>query len=60
MREHLQSNSNKSVPLPGLQDIVQLCAYDTGFVALSARGEVWTWGDERYPACLGRETTDKR
>lgn len=36
-------------------DIIQLVAYSTGFAALSAQGQVWTWGDERYVACLGRD-----
>lgn len=43
--------------MPG---ITQLVAYATGFAALTATGEVWTWGDERYAACLGREPTDER
>lgn len=37
--------------------IVQLAAFETGFVALSHDGSVWSWGDERYIACLGREVT---
>ncbi|KAI2642219.1 regulator of chromosome condensation 1/beta-lactamase-inhibitor protein II [Xylaria nigripes] len=41
----------------GLEDIIQLIAYETGFVALSRHGKVWSWGDERYPASLGREIT---
>lgn len=40
--------------------IVQLVAYETGFVALSHDGRVWTWGDERYSACLGRQVTHSR
>ena len=40
--------------------ITQLVAYETGFAALTARGDVVTWGDERYAACLGREVTDAR
>lgn len=32
----------------------QLLAYETGFVALTADGKVYTWGDERYSLCLGR------
>ncbi|KAI6092835.1 RCC1/BLIP-II [Hypoxylon rubiginosum] len=39
-------------------EITQLVAYETGFVALSNEGNVWTWGDERYSACLGREITN--
>ncbi|KAI0137271.1 regulator of chromosome condensation 1/beta-lactamase-inhibitor protein II [Xylariales sp. AK1849] len=42
----------------GLSDIVQLLAYETGFVALSADGRVWTWGDGRYGACLGRDVSE--
>ncbi|KAI1093421.1 RCC1/BLIP-II [Rostrohypoxylon terebratum] len=43
---------------PGMEHIVQLVAYETGFVALSQDGRVWTWGDERYSDCLGRLVTD--
>ncbi|KAI0853754.1 RCC1/BLIP-II [Daldinia vernicosa] len=42
---------------PDMGNIVQLVAYETGFVALSDDGHVWTWGDERYSACLGRPVT---
>ncbi|KAI0837302.1 RCC1/BLIP-II [Hypoxylon sp. FL0890] len=41
----------------GMGRIIQLVAYETGFVALSHDGHVWTWGDERYSACLGRPVT---
>ncbi|KAI8965037.1 RCC1/BLIP-II [Daldinia sp. FL1419] len=41
----------------GMGNIIQLVAYETGFVALSHDGHVWTWGDERYGACLGRQVT---
>ncbi|TRX97464.1 hypothetical protein FHL15_001742 [Xylaria flabelliformis] len=41
----------------GMPDIIQLVAYETGFVALSRDSKVWTWGDERYSATLGREIT---
>ncbi|KAI1431808.1 regulator of chromosome condensation 1/beta-lactamase-inhibitor protein II [Xylaria sp. CBS 124048] len=41
----------------GMDDIIQLVAYETGFVALSRHGKVWSWGDERYAASLGREIT---
>lgn len=31
-------------------------SYSTGFAALThPKGDVYTWGDERYGACLGRE-----
>lgn len=33
----------------------QLVAYATGFATLTTTGAVYTWGDERYGACLGRE-----
>ncbi|KAL2160870.1 hypothetical protein VTH06DRAFT_1067 [Thermothelomyces fergusii] len=42
----------------GFRDVTQLVAYETGFAALTSTGRVWTWGDERYPACLGREPSD--
>jgi hypothetical protein len=35
--------------------VKQIVAGRTTFSALSAAGEVWTWGDERYQACLGRD-----
>ncbi|KAI1210306.1 RCC1/BLIP-II [Annulohypoxylon truncatum] len=42
----------------GMGRIVQLVAYETGFVALSKDGRVWTWGDARYSDCLGRSATN--
>lgn len=45
---------------PSLCDVSQLVAYETGFAALSSTGQVWTWGDERYEACLSREVSDAR
>lgn len=45
--------------LPSLPPITQLVAYATGFAALTAAdSQVWTWGDERYAACLGRELSE--
>ncbi|KAK4146463.1 E3 ubiquitin-protein ligase HERC2 [Dichotomopilus funicola] len=44
---------------PNLPNITHLLAHDTGFAALSSTGQVYTWGDERYTACLGREPTDE-
>ncbi|GAW25373.1 putative serine threonine-protein kinase nek9 [Rosellinia necatrix] len=41
----------------GMHKIIQLVACETSFVALSADGKVWTWGDERYSATLGRDIT---
>jgi len=38
--------------------ITQLCANETCFMAL-VMDKVWTWGDERFDACLGREVTDE-
>ncbi|KAF2966519.1 hypothetical protein GQX73_g7058 [Xylaria multiplex] len=53
----LGSTEARTEEFTGMHDIVQLVAYETGFVALSRDGKVWTWGDERYSATLGRETT---
>ncbi|KAK3304598.1 regulator of chromosome condensation 1/beta-lactamase-inhibitor protein II, partial [Chaetomium strumarium] len=50
--------NNPSHTFPNFPDIAQLVAYETGFAALSSTGQVWTWGDERYAACLGREPSD--
>ncbi|KAK0706784.1 regulator of chromosome condensation 1/beta-lactamase-inhibitor protein II [Lasiosphaeria miniovina] len=41
----------------GFHNITQLVSFATGFAALSASGRVWTWGDARFGACLGRETS---
>jgi hypothetical protein len=40
--------------------IQQLLGYETGFVALTADGMVYTWGDERYALCLGRPVSPER
>ncbi|TGJ83139.1 hypothetical protein E0Z10_g5609 [Xylaria hypoxylon] len=53
----LTSTEEEGKAFSGMHDIIQLVAYETGFVALSRDGKVWTWGDERYSATLGRETT---
>lgn len=44
--------------IEGLGDIIQIVAYATGFAALSAEGEVVTWGSEQCLACLGRLVED--
>ncbi|KAL2021536.1 hypothetical protein VTK56DRAFT_7035 [Thermocarpiscus australiensis] len=57
IRSLLSDSPTRSFPnFPG---ITQLVAYETGFAALSSTGQVWTWGDERYAACLGRDPTDE-
>ncbi|KAH9908132.1 RCC1/BLIP-II [Xylariomycetidae sp. FL2044] len=56
MPHHLASGDPRK--FSGIGPIVQLAAYETGFVALSEDGHVWTWGDERYGACLGREISE--
>ncbi|KAG9248165.1 regulator of chromosome condensation 1/beta-lactamase-inhibitor protein II [Calycina marina] len=35
--------------------VIQLEAGQTGFTALTTTGKVYSWGDERYGQCLGRE-----
>lgn len=45
--------------VPNLPTCSQLVAYDIGFAALTTTGRVYTWGDERYGACLGRELCDE-
>ncbi|KAF8856482.1 RCC1/BLIP-II [Acephala macrosclerotiorum] len=37
---------------------MQIVANQCTFTALTSGGEVWTWGDGRYEACLGREVSD--
>lgn len=42
---------------PQLSPCQQIVAYETGFAALTRTGDVYTLGDERYSACLGREVS---
>ena len=42
------------------EDFEQIVANETTFTALSKAGKVWTWGDGRYEACLGREVSKER
>ncbi|CAK7275212.1 hypothetical protein SEPCBS57363_006565 [Sporothrix epigloea] len=39
---------------PDFPGVVQVVAYNVGFAVLTTNGAVWTWGDSRYPECLGR------
>ncbi|ROW03953.1 hypothetical protein VSDG_00804 [Cytospora chrysosperma] len=50
--QHQQSQA--TARLPGFQQVV---AYEAGFAALTPAGDVYTWGDERYAACLGRDVS---
>ncbi len=50
--------SDKQAIYSGFPELISLVAYDAGFAALSTAGQVWTWGDERYLACLGRDVTE--
>jgi alpha-tubulin suppressor-like RCC1 family protein len=43
-----------------LKEILQIVANQTAFTALSRAGRVWTWGDVRFEACLGREVSCER
>lgn len=42
----------------GFWGIIQIVSYDVGFAALAEDGAVWTWGDPRFPECLGRDIAD--
>lgn len=44
-------------PLSAEQKPVDLLANNAGFTLLTSNGEVYTWGDERFPECLGRDVT---
>ncbi|KAB5585834.1 regulator of chromosome condensation 1/beta-lactamase-inhibitor protein II [Coniochaeta sp. 2T2.1] len=48
---------NDCVTYPGVENIKQIVGYEVGFAALDSYGNVFTWGDERFPACLGRPVT---
>ncbi|KAK6597757.1 hypothetical protein ACHAPC_006909 [Botrytis cinerea] len=50
------SQANPDFTFP-LSHITQLVSNTTTFTALTQEGNVYTWGDERYPSCLGREPT---
>lgn len=57
--KELLSRGEKNI-FAGFPDAIQVVAYETGFAALTSQGHVWTWGDERYQPCLGREVTEDR
>lgn len=38
--------------------MLQVVAYDVGFAALTSDGQVWTWGDPRFPESLGRDVAE--
>jgi hypothetical protein len=44
----------------GFEEFNQIAANQTSFTALSSAGKVYTWGDARYEACLGRDVTDEK
>jgi alpha-tubulin suppressor-like RCC1 family protein len=48
---------HEGIVLEDLEDIIQITANQATFTALSRAGQVWSWGDNRYEACLGREVT---
>ncbi|KAL2257881.1 hypothetical protein VTK26DRAFT_9052 [Humicola hyalothermophila] len=52
-------SNRPAASFPNFPDIIQLVAYATGYAALTSTGQVWTWGDERYTPCLGREPSDE-
>ncbi|KAK8094549.1 regulator of chromosome condensation 1/beta-lactamase-inhibitor protein II [Apiospora hydei] len=54
---HFQHGTAQRV-FTSMRNVSQIVAYETGFAALSTTGQVWTWGDERYEACLCRDVSD--
>lgn len=54
LHDALTSNGSGQT-FPDLPACKQLIAYETGFMALTLQGDGYTWGDERYGACLGRD-----
>jgi len=56
LQEFFQGNPSQN--LGHFENIIQLVANQTTFTALSKSGQVWTWGDGRYEACLGREVSN--
>lgn len=59
LRDVLSDGKSQGPSITDLPSCAQLVAYDTGFAALTTAGDVYTWGDERYGACLGREVSDE-
>lgn len=57
-RLHSSSNTATCTHFIGFPGVVQVVAYDVGFAMLTADGQVWTWGDSRFPECLGRDVAD--
>jgi alpha-tubulin suppressor-like RCC1 family protein len=57
LQEHIEQKPGQN--LGHFEDIIQLEANQTTFTALTQSGQVWTWGDGRYEACLGREVSDE-
>ncbi|KAH7400003.1 regulator of chromosome condensation 1/beta-lactamase-inhibitor protein II [Cadophora sp. MPI-SDFR-AT-0126] len=56
--EDFRSNAGKDLKAP--EELQQIAANQTTFTALSTEGgRVYTWGDGRYPNCLGREVTSE-
>ncbi|PVH89350.1 RCC1/BLIP-II [Cadophora sp. DSE1049] len=54
--QDFQSKFERDLALP--EELQQIVANQTTFTALSKEGgRVYTWGDGRYPNCLGREVT---
>lgn len=51
---------NDGEVLRDLKESRQIVANQTTFTALLGDGEVWTWGDGRYEACLGREVSKEK
>ncbi|KAH9212492.1 regulator of chromosome condensation 1/beta-lactamase-inhibitor protein II [Leptodontidium sp. 2 PMI_412] len=53
-----KSGSTNTLNLP--EELRQIVANQTTFTALSKEGgRVYTWGDGRYPNCLGREISEE-
>ena len=57
LREYQQGNY---LSLGEIGNIKQITANQTSFTALSTTGSVYTWGDPRYEACLGRDATEEK
>ncbi|ROW06516.1 hypothetical protein VMCG_04358 [Cytospora schulzeri] len=53
----LDGHHQQTQSLTGVPKCQQVVAYDAGFAALTVTGDVYSWGDERYAACLGRDVS---
>ena len=53
-QQHQLKSEESFYPIEILGHPIQVAANATGFILLTSDGNVWTWGDKRFPQALGR------